>query len=75
VLLTGWAPTARAGSSPCARPARHTIAQDEASSVVYGMPREAARLGAAAEIAPLGEVPAAVLRALAASTRGQLAMV
>jgi two-component system chemotaxis response regulator CheB len=53
----------------------HTIAQDEASSVVYGMPREAARMDAAVEIVSLGDVPAAVLRALAVSTRGQMAMV
>jgi two-component system chemotaxis response regulator CheB len=33
-----------------------TIAQDEATSVVYGMPREAALLGAAAHVTPLGEV-------------------
>jgi two-component system response regulator WspF len=33
-----------------------TIAQDEATSVVYGMPKAAAELGAAAEILPLSEV-------------------
>ena len=33
-----------------------TIAQDEATSVVYGMPREAALLGAAAHILPLAEI-------------------
>lgn len=33
-----------------------TIAQDEATSVVYGMPREAARLGAAELVLPLGEI-------------------
>jgi two-component system chemotaxis response regulator CheB len=33
-----------------------TIAQDEASSVVYGMPREAARLGAAVHVAALAEI-------------------
>jgi len=30
-----------------------TAAQDEASSVVFGMPREAIRLGAAAAVLPL----------------------
>ena len=34
----------------------HTIAQDQASSVVYGMPKAAARLDAAAEILPLDEI-------------------
>ena len=33
-----------------------TIAQDEATSVVYGMPREAATLEAACHILPLGEI-------------------
>jgi len=33
-----------------------TIAQDEATSVVYGMPREAAQLGAAVHILPLREI-------------------
>ena len=33
-----------------------TIAQDEASSIVYGMPREAALLGAAQRILPLAEI-------------------
>jgi two-component system chemotaxis response regulator CheB len=33
-----------------------TIAQDEATSVVYGMPREAARLGAAQRILPLDAI-------------------
>ncbi|MET0518719.1 MAG: chemotaxis protein CheB, partial [Burkholderiaceae bacterium] len=33
-----------------------TLAQDEASSVVYGMPREAALLGAPQRILPLEEI-------------------
>jgi len=41
-----------------------TIAQDEASSVVYGMPREAVRLGAADHVVPLGRIPAAILSQL-----------
>ena len=53
----------------------HTIAQDEATSVVYGMPREAARMDAAAEILPLDDVAGAVLRSLTAATRGALSMV
>jgi two-component system chemotaxis response regulator CheB len=37
-----------------------TIAQDEATSVVYGMPREAALLGAAQRILPLAEIGTAL---------------
>jgi two-component system chemotaxis response regulator CheB len=33
-----------------------TIAQDEDSSLVYGMPREAARRGAASEVLPLQRI-------------------
>ena len=38
-----------------------TIAQDEASSVVYGMPREAARLGAAQRVLPLAAIGPALV--------------
>ena len=46
-----------------------TLAQDEATSVVYGMPREAALLGAAQRILPLGEIGPA-LAALAGQPPG-----
>ena len=35
-----------------------TLAQDEASSVIYGMPREAALLGAAERVLPLDQIGA-----------------
>ena len=38
-----------------------TIAQDETSCVVFGMPKEAIRLGAADQVASLSRVPAAIL--------------
>jgi two-component system chemotaxis response regulator CheB len=38
----------------------HTIAQDEDSSVVFGMPREAIQRGAAVRIVPLARVAAEV---------------
>ena len=37
-----------------------TIAQDEATSVVYGMPREAVLLGAAERVLPLAEIGPAI---------------
>jgi len=49
----------------------HTIAQDEASCVVFGMPREAIKLGAAVDILPLGEIAHALQTAV---TRERLAV-
>jgi two-component system chemotaxis response regulator CheB len=43
----------------------YTFAQDEASCVVFGMPREAIAVGATHEVAPLAEIPGKVLNYLA----------
>jgi chemotaxis response regulator CheB len=53
----------------------HTIAQDRESSAVYGMPKAAARLGAAADILPLTEIAPRILRIAAvqrSQTKGRL---
>jgi two-component system chemotaxis response regulator CheB len=39
-----------------------TIAQDEATSVVWGMPREAVQLGAAQEVLPLDRIGSTLLQ-------------
>ena len=49
----------------------HTIAQDEASCVVFGMPREAIKMGAAVDILPLDEIAHALQ---AAVTRDRMAI-
>jgi two-component system chemotaxis response regulator CheB len=41
-----------------------TVAQDEATSVVYGMPREAALLGAADRVLPLDQIGRAMAQVL-----------
>jgi two-component system chemotaxis response regulator CheB len=56
VLLTGMGKDGARGLLAMRQRGAWTLAQDEASCVVYGMPREAALLGAAAEVAPLGEI-------------------
>jgi two-component system chemotaxis response regulator CheB len=40
-----------------------TIAQDEASCVVFGMPREAIRMGAADHVQPLDHIAGAIMSA------------
>jgi two-component system chemotaxis response regulator CheB len=44
------------------RASAFTIAQDEATCVVFGMPREAILLGAVEEVLPLHRIPQAMLR-------------
>ena len=56
VLLTGMGRDGAQGLKTLRDQGRHTIAQDEQSSAVYGMPKAAARLGAAREILPLPRI-------------------
>ncbi len=64
VLLTGMGRDGAEGLADLRRNGWHTIAQDEASSVVYGMPKAAKELGAAVEILPIKAIGPAILRRL-----------
>jgi two-component system chemotaxis response regulator CheB len=64
-LLTGMGADGAEGMLELKRRGAHTIAQDEASCVVFGMPREAIERGAVAEVVSLANVPAALLSACA----------
>ncbi len=55
-VLTGMGRDGAEGLAQLARQGAHTLAQDEATSVVYGMPRAAAELQAAREILPIEEI-------------------
>jgi two-component system, chemotaxis family, protein-glutamate methylesterase/glutaminase len=61
VLLTGMGSDGAQGLLRMRQAGAHTIAQDEATCVVFGMPREAIRLGAAVQVLPLGSIPNAIL--------------
>jgi len=61
VILTGMGKDGAAGLLAMRRAGAHTIAQDEASCVVFGMPREAIAVGAAAEVVSLSQMSERVL--------------
>jgi two-component system chemotaxis response regulator CheB len=60
-LLTGMGKDGARGLLEIRESGGYTVAQDEASCVVYGMPREAAEIGAAEEVLPLDEIGPALL--------------
>lgn len=62
VVLTGMGQDALVGSRAICDAGGSVIVQDELTSVVWGMPGFVARAGLAREIAPLSEMPSAVLR-------------
>jgi len=61
VLLTGMGRDGADGLLALRRRRWHTIAQDESTSTVYGMPKAAAEAGAAVEVLPLPRIAAAIL--------------
>jgi two-component system chemotaxis response regulator CheB len=62
-LLTGMGRDGASGLLEIRQAGGLTIAQDESTSIVYGMPREAALLGAAAQVLPLQEIGTAIVAA------------
>lgn len=68
VLLTGMGSDGAQGLAAMRRAGATTIAQDEASSVVFGMPSAACDAGAVGEVVALPDVAAAILRACAVPT-------
>ncbi len=70
VLLTGMGADGAEGLLAMHRAGAGTIAQDEASCVVFGMPKEAIVRGAVDEVLPLSRIAGAILRRARAGGRG-----
>jgi chemotaxis response regulator CheB len=71
VLLTGMGRDGAAGLLAMRKSGAHTIAQDAATSVVYGMPKAAAELDAAAEILPLAAIAPRLSEFILGDDRGR----
>ena len=61
VILTGMGGDGARGLLRMKEAGAYTIAQDEASCVVFGMPKEAIKLGAAEIVRPLNEIATTIL--------------
>jgi two-component system chemotaxis response regulator CheB len=62
VIMTGMGADGAEGLLAMKQAGALTLAQDEASSVVFGMPKEAIALGAASEALPLDRLAHAIQR-------------
>jgi len=71
VIMTGMGSDGARGLLEMKRAGARTIAQDEATCVIFGMPKEAIKLGAVEEVVPLEEIPSRILRAAREVTRKQ----
>ena len=67
VLLTGMGADGAQGMLSMRSAGARTIAQNEQTCVVYGMPREAVKLNAAEQVLPLQDIPASIVQLV---TRG-----
>jgi two-component system chemotaxis response regulator CheB len=63
-ILTGMGSDGTAGLRMLKRGGCYSIAQDEASCVVFGMPREAIAAGVIDTVAPLDRIAAAIVRSV-----------
>ena len=72
VILTGMGKDGAAGMLKMKEAGAYNLAQDEATCVVFGMPREAIAIGATHEVGPLTELPGRVMMVF--SAQGNRAM-
>jgi two-component system chemotaxis response regulator CheB len=71
VILTGMGKDGAAGLLEMRQAGAPTIAQNEQSCVVFGMPREAIAVGGAVEVVALDDIPTRMMALIAASGRAQ----
>src|SRR6476660_6907308 len=64
VLLTGMGADGAEGLLAMRNKGGHTMAQDESTCVVFGMPKEAVRIGAAEQVVALPRIPHAIMACL-----------
>ncbi len=70
ILLTGMGKDGARGLLNLRRAGAQTIAQDEKSSIVYGMPQAAKAMGAVSQELPLEKIPAAIMSILESEGSG-----
>jgi two-component system chemotaxis response regulator CheB len=63
VIMTGMGTDGARGLLQMRQAGARTVAQDEATCVVFGMPKEAIKLGAAERVLPVQSIPREILRA------------
>ena len=71
VVLTGMGADGAQGLLAIREAGGITIAQDQVTSVVYGMPRMAVTVGGARTVLPLEDIPAAIVRAVTKREEGR----
>ncbi|MBS1145090.1 MAG: CheB methylesterase:Response regulator receiver [Proteobacteria bacterium] len=61
IIMTGMGDDGARGMKEMHDAGARTVAQDEVTCVVFGMPKEAIRMGGVDQIAPLDQIPAAIV--------------
>jgi len=73
VIMTGMGRDGASGLLEMKKAGAKTVAQDEETCVVFGMPKEAIKLGAVDVVAPLQDIPKVILRMLQENEKGAMA--
>ena len=71
VMLTGMGADGAKGLLAMRESGARTLAQDEATCVVYGMPKEAYKIGAVEEVLALPQIPQGIINALEGPRQSQ----